>query len=691
MSKINKIYPAAYGGESEQSDELILDTQCRKMVNCVPDVVRGLERRNGLDFIFKVDDALFGKNIFHTYDRGEGYEEYIFSFKNSTTEPIVIYDKYGNKKTVNYTDIDSIYSYLITQDMNNKTLKAITVQDRTFIANTTQVVGQTTLPPPDEDYTNVAYYFLKRASNDTNNEYRYAVYLNGTAYTATGSKSDDAASSLASNINNNADNFSAVADGSIIKITTTLSSFTFKSWDSWGNQASIGWKGEISKLSDLPAKMPFDGTIVKITGNDNDVFTTYYVKAVNGVWIETRSPNDLRGDFTNMPIAVDRQSDGSFLVQTLTWEKLHIGDELTALTPSFVNKTIQDLFFFKNRFGIASSDSIVLSEEGGYYNFYPKTALQVIDTDVIDVSIASNQANKIYFVIPFQRSLYIFSKEAQWELTYSNTFSPLNVSIELVSSYSFDTNVNPSVSGNSLFFIARTSDTQAQLREYVKDDNNSLIVKGVNLTINSPTMLPFIDYIVSETALGFTIMYSKETPNTLYVYRKATSGKERIQSALFRFEFSISIDYMFLFSKRLYVVWSDDTTSYVLNFELLPNQDIKEDTIDDSDTVVSYSSSVTLPKWYPKINTMKTPIDNVQIKKMGIYGSGTFNVDILRENYNYTLTRTYDSGSLKNNKATVAGSSKDTVITIKNSNNTPFRITSISLEGFYKQTSKELR
>lgn len=45
MAKVNKVFPSPYNGISEQIPEMMLDTQCLDMVNCVPDLILGLTKR----------------------------------------------------------------------------------------------------------------------------------------------------------------------------------------------------------------------------------------------------------------------------------------------------------------------------------------------------------------------------------------------------------------------------------------------------------------------------------------------------------------------------------------------------------------------------------------------------------------------------------------------------------------------
>ena len=98
MAKINKEYPSFYNGVTQQSPELTLDNQCKDMVNCVPDLVRGLRKRPPALFTTRRDFATYPEmenaKIFHTYDRGEDEEEYILlETLGKADEPIQIFNK----------------------------------------------------------------------------------------------------------------------------------------------------------------------------------------------------------------------------------------------------------------------------------------------------------------------------------------------------------------------------------------------------------------------------------------------------------------------------------------------------------------------------------------------------------------------------------------------------------------------
>lgn len=796
MPLISKTFPNPYGGISEQSVELMLDQQCIDMNNCVPDVVLGLQRRNGTTYVSKGELGLSDK-VYHFYDRGEGDEKYFFALENNATDPLRVFDTLGNDKTVTYSNVANIYSYLGT---NKSNIKALTIQDRTFIVNKTKQVGIQVVDTPDILYNRPAYYWLSRSSNDTNNKYNYAVYLDGVTYQTANEKSDAAATALAGLVTAGGAGFVATAIGSIIKITktgygttgtggglrvpydathkyvrvrptvggadeyvdvtlcdttvtpvedtlcykmtvqnyyienviggtttfktfaelaplsstidfkyylkqgsnyidpqtrtldvivNTNGSFSFKSWDSWGSQASFGWQGKAAKLSDLPDAIPFSDVIVNITGDDNNNFTDYYVRHDGSTWVETRNPEDNRGTFTNMCLAVDRLADGSFYLQELSWEVPHIGSKLTNPTPSFVDNYITDVFFYKNRLGFASGDKIILSETGGYYNFYSKTILEVLDDDPIDITIPSGEASKVYYAVPFQASLFVFTKNAQYILKHTGSLSPSTVSFDLVSSIPIDVDVEPVKGSSSLFFISRVGDTTTQLREY-KYNNDTLIADGINLSVQTPNLLPSLSKMVIDNSLGYLIMLPEDDKTKLYLYKYLQQGDERVQSAFFKWSFQFSINNMYENRSKLLLFREGTSFDYLLSIDMLINQLEKVDSLDDSIVTYGYSSYCTLPRWNIRVTKMETPVDTIIVKRLTFIGEGTYDVDIFRKDYNTTISRTYASNSTVDGSASVLAKNKNVVITFKSHDNEPFRLDSMILDGLYTQTAREV-
>jgi len=809
MPKINKVYPPFFNGVTQQNPELTLDSQCKEMKNCIPDLVTGLKKRPPVTFKTVKDYATFPEmeaaKAFHTYDRGEDDEEYIFLETGEATNPVQVFNKNGDSMVVEYAS-EAVKTYL-----NQGKLKGLTVQDRTWIFSKTAVVGldTTNTEPLREDYTNEAYFWLKRGSGDRYNPFNYAVYLDGETFSvdpdkpsnsttdpATGAEdSDKAAALLAAKINattaegtvrydfnvrlngenqtystytspgllsvtaptfnktlslvsynynsltgkytftigstiatglgnglNNEgvviffsqdivatftytkaviNNFNATRRGSVLRIRKNdLAAFTFSSWDSWGNQASEGWQGSVNTLSELPKDMPFSNVYVRIVGEEGNKFTDYFVKWNGSSWEECLDPAANRGKLINMPIKCDRTGlvagVATFTLDIIEWSQPRVGNEDNNPDPSFVNGTIQDLFFYKNRLGLASADSVVLSENANYTNFYTSTAIDVLDVDLVDITIATNQASKIYFVKPFNNSLYIFTKYAQYELLNEGYFSPSSVSLSNTTNYPMAIDVEPVVVNDSLYFISTTNNRQ-QLREYIKTDN--LTVKGIDLNISTPTYLDKpIKKLIPDGVLGFVLCCAAD--NTIYLYNYKEDGEKRIQSAWNTWTvletlpvLPNSYEYFLLASTALVLCKTDaDYRYHQLQLDYnIPNTNIDNSSSNNVDIIeYPYRASVLLPDYYPQLTSVRTPMNKMLIKKITVEGTGDFDATVYRKDYGTTYTKSH-TNSLRDLDLHIASKVGNVEVTIFDETRKDFVITSIVIEGLFSTTSKEMK
>jgi len=724
MAKINKLYPAFFNGVSQQSSELILDSQCRAMDNCVPDIVQGLGKRPPVTYVrtdtFVAEPDFEAATLFHTYDRGEDNEEYLFMDTGNTSEPVRAFNKAGVEMVVAYAASNEV---AVKSYLSAGKLKGLTVQDRTWVfSKTTKVsLDLTATTPLNSNYDAVAFYWLKRGSGDRYNPYNYAVYLDGTIFSVdpnkpasdtldppTGAEDSDVAASLLAAKVNAGTGFTATVIGSLIKITKDNSTaFTFSSWDSWGTQASEGWKGSVNKITDLPKEMPFSDVYVKIVGDENKSYTDYFVQWNGSSWEECLDPKADRGGLINMPVKMDRTAlvagIATFTFDLVDWSLPIVGSLENNPNPSFspqvygeAGRSIQDMFFYKNRLGIASEDSVTLSETANYTNFYATTVLDLVATDVIDVTVATNQASKIYYVKPFNNSLYIFTKYSQYEMVGDGGFTPSTVSLSNTTNYPMAVDVEPVVVNNSLYFIS-TTDNRQQLREYVRTDK--LALTGIDLNISTPTYLVEpIKKLVAEGVLGYVLCCTAN--NTIYLYNYKEDGEKRVQSAWSRWTVLNGFSYLadsfeyYLLGSSLVTICK--TTSDYRYHKIQLDYTVANNNIDttSADNVAyvtyPYESSILLPNYYPQLTGVRTPKDKVLIKKVSIQGEGQFDATVYRKDYDTTYTKSHLAG-LKDLDLHVSSKVDNVDITIKDSSINDFNISSVVLEGLFSPTSKELK
>lgn len=726
--KVRKTYTSFYNGISQQTDELILDTQCKDMVNCVPSIVQGLMRRNGLRHVAK-KVGLLSNSIIHNYDRGLYGESYLFIKNDDITNPLAIFDKKGIEKSVIYEN-QTVKDYL---NIGLKNYRAITVQDTTFLVNRDARTGYIQDVRDEANYAQIAYLWAKRSSNDFNNQYTYGIYVNGkrcwtshhkadialvrlkqlidgtvtpntaltewvTGYTGSGDDTLIAFGGVAGDANKQDVIFltegkdvgfptglSVTVKGTVMKITSTTD-FTFTSWDSWGNQASKGWKGSIDKITDLPSDIEYSDVYVRIT-NDDKKNTDYYVFYNGSSWEETRDPADVRSYFINMPVKITRGATGSFKVSEISWDLPLCGNTENNPTPSFIGKSIQDIFFFKNRLGFVADDSIVLSETANYYNFYSLTVLEVLDTDVIDVAIASKQANLIKFALPFKDSVFLFCEDSQYELKSTGALSPLTVNIGYVGSFNTG-EAYPTTLGDSMFFISSDSSSY-KVREFLKVED-TLSLQGQDITLAVPTLLPKITKMVSSSTADMVFCLSKSDAKTIFVYHRKLNNKETVQSAWFRWKFSVEIDDIIVIDNRLYVVYYHNGYSFLANIDLsINNYNDKVDEI-DKNSYTPYDSYIDLPTWYPTDTSSRVTTEPIIVQKATITGSGKWDVDIYREDYNTTITK---SAGLTGDGYIIPSSVADNDVYI-NSRNFKYRLRfreSASLGTMYEFKEQHIR
>lgn len=830
MAKINKVYPAFFNGVSQQSPELVLDNQCKEMINCIPDIVKGITKRPPVTYVTHKDFATYPEmenaSVFHTYDRGEDNEEYIMVNVDDVDNPIQIFNKAGEPQKVFYdpTNEAAIKAYL-----DNKALKGLTVQDRTWVFSKNATVGLNfdATSPLKSTYDREAYYWIKRGSGDRFNPFNYAVYLDGTTFSVdpekpptvlvagdgtsltndppTGAEDSDVAASLLAAKINASSTWNCSRSGSILRITRADgANFTFSSWDSWGNQASEGWKGSVNKLSDLPKDMPFSNVYVKILGDESNTFTDYFVKWNGSSWEECLDPEADRGQLINMPIKLDRtglyssqfaevfealyypetkrfirlkapeassyttwynvdtqwelindlvfnqnysihgllknsvgaflsyedvnaylldtvdptntvhvvmyEYDGSlsgvhsksikwintiagFTLNTIDWSLPRVGNIENNPDPSFVGRKIQDLFFYKNRLGIASEDSISMTETANYTNFYVTTAVDIVDTDVIDITLSSNQASKIYYAKPFNNSLYIFTKYSQYELVSEGVFSPSTVALNNTTNYPMAIDVEPVVINDRLLFISTTNNRQ-QLREYIKSDN--LNVTGIDLNVSTPTyMEKQISKIIVDGVLGYVLCCTSS--GTIYFYNFKEDGTQRIQSSWSRWELydntpNHSNYEWFNIGSTVLVMYKEVADGkYVYSNLVLDNvENITYQDVSSGTDTYNYSSSILLPDYYPQLGTVRTPLNKMLIKRVKVEGEGAFSGTVYRKDYDKTYVKSKDY-SMKDLDLNVASKVGNVDITIYDDSTDNFKITSVVVEGLFNTTSKEMR
>lgn len=264
-------------------------------------------------------------------------------------------------------------------------------------------------------------------------------------------------------------------------------------------------KEKVDKFTDLP-RVANDGDILEVTGEAAESSgSPYWVRydASTGRWVETL-PDGLsyQIDNTTMPVQMVRKQDDGvgtvtgtpnqlyFEVSEITWGDRLVGDNDTNPLPSFIGEPIQDIFFYQNRLGLASGESVILSQSAEYFNFWGQTTTEVIDDDPIDLTVAQNSAVRIQWVFPFSQSLEIIGDRKQFSMHSGKdnpTLTPKQAVVDPTTSLEISSAVRPVRLDNKLFMLVEFLGDHAEVWRYTVEGG---LAGAVEITKAIPNYIP---------------------------------------------------------------------------------------------------------------------------------------------------------------------------------------------------------
>lgn len=518
-------------GVSQQPPLLRYPEQLEEQLNGFSTEVSGLQKRVPsvhLKTLTGLNLTKGSRPLVHFIDR-DRQRRYMVVFTNNTVK---IYDMQGNEKTVHIEDAD----YLKTATPRDN-LRVMTVADYTFVLNNTKVVKLTDEKSPDYFSSQGSMVYVKQGQYGRT----YQIWIDGaskcTHTTPNGDAADQTkqidtnyiADRINEQLNNNGvstehhDNWIRIWGNGLVQTA-----------DGFNHQALINFKKSIQRFSLLPATAP-DNYCVMVKGDPNgDSAGSYYVKynKDSNVWEECVKPNiQIKFDATTMPHAIIHNADDTFTFKALNWTERKVGDEDSNPNPSFVGHTLTSIFFYRNRLGVSSSENIIMSESGEYFNWWMTTANDLLDTDGIDVPITSTKANLINYMVVFSEDLYAFSNDTQFIIRSDTTLTPKSASPTEITQFNSSPDCQPKVAGKNLYFPSEHGD-YTTIREYYTVQDISQMKNAQDITSHVPNYVESGVYdIITSTAENVLFCLTSKATDTIYLYKYLFSNEERIQSS----------------------------------------------------------------------------------------------------------------------------------------------------------------
>lgn len=577
---VSSTIPNLISGVSQQPWNVRLPTQAEEQVNCQSSVTDFLKRRPATRHLARIRDTPAANGIASHYINRDETEQYIVT---ADASGINVFDLEGNAKTVSVTGTGA--AYLAAATAPNRDLRFLTINDYTFVLN--RRVAVKTLPDLSPKRQPEAIVFIKQASYNTT----YSINLNGTAYSTTTedgvAPADQPADKLSSLDICNAlaqqlpkETFSVQTSNSTIWIRRhDGGDFTVKVQDSRSNTHTSVCKGKVQRFSDLPTVAP-RGFVTEIIGDASSSFDNYFCVFEpsdagdafgSGTWKETVKPGiPCKLDPATLPHALIRQADGTFTFGPLEWGERICGDEDSAPFPSFVGRTLNGLFFYRNRLSFLSGENVVMSEVGEFFNFFLTTVTTLVDSDVVDVAASHTKSSILHHAVTFSGGLLLFSDQSQFVLEHDTVLSNATVSIKPVTEFEASMKAAPVSSGKTVFF-ATDKGEWGGVREYITLPDNSDQNDASDITAHVPRYVRGnVSRLECSTNEDMLLVLSEEMRTSLWLYKYFWNGSEKIQSAWSRWDMCGEVLSAAILNTGVYLIMQYGDGVYLEKMDITP-------------------------------------------------------------------------------------------------------------------------
>tara|TARA_B100000963_G_scaffold935_1_gene719 strand:- start:8540 stop:11776 length:3237 start_codon:yes stop_codon:yes gene_type:complete len=395
MALINTSLPNLIQGVSQQPDTLRFDGQCEDQINALSSVADGLKKRPNTRFIKELESSPLADGAFVHFINRDKQERYVLIINNNTLKVYnILTGDTVDSETINSGD----YLHIADNKKPRDIFKALTVNDNTFILNTTKNVGRTNSKSNEFTHAdnNKALIFVKQGHFKTRYNIKIkhgsntikASYGSGdNTSSGSGVKSQagliakklrDALNDSLTEVNGHGFTLGDVegigtgAGETIVKEDYLSSSGSFSddtdsrflfpifeisrtdqtpfeitvSDSKSGTALGLAYK-EVGSISDLPKVAP-DGFKIKIRGDVEAGEDDYYVKfktndnsttgVSDGGYVEDVGFGEfIQLDGNTLPHKLVNTSPNNFTFGACTWTTKQAGDNDTNPFPSFFN------------------------------------------------------------------------------------------------------------------------------------------------------------------------------------------------------------------------------------------------------------------------------------------------------------------------------------------------------------------
>ncbi|WQY99543.1 tail tubular protein B [Enterobacter phage NJ2] len=591
MGLISQSIKNLKGGISQQPDILRFPEQGAAQINGWSSETEGLQKRPPLLFNRTIDTAasVGAAPYVHLINRDE-FEQYHVVFTGTS---IRVFDLDGVEYPVDYEN--NSQAYIQTANPRDD-LRMVTVADYTFVVNRKRVVQVNpnskndggAFNPKQDALINVRGGQYGRTLSVSINGGTQASYKIPDGDKPTDVGNTDAqwlAEELARQLRANTPGWAFhVGQGYIWIVAPAgqeINSLVTK--DGYADQLISPVTHYAQSFAKLPINAP-DGYRVKIVGDTSKTADQYYVRydATRKVWSECPAWNITTQFYLEtMPHALVRKADGRFAFRWNSWNARSAGDDDTNPYPSFVDNTINDVFFFRNRLGFLSGENIILSRTAKYFNFFPPSVANLSDDDPIDVAVSHNRVSTLKYAVPFTEELLLWSDEAQFVLGASGILSSKTVELNLTTQFDVQDKSRPYGIGRNVYFASPRATYTSMSRYYAVQDVSS-VKSAEDITAHVPNYIPNGVFSISGTSSeNFATVLTSGAKGKVFIYKFLYLDEELRQQSWSHWDFGDNVEVlaancigsrMYILMRNQFNLWSCEVnfTKESIDYDIEP-------------------------------------------------------------------------------------------------------------------------
>lgn len=308
--------------------------------------------------------------------------------------------------------------------------------------------------------------------------------------------------------------------------------------------------GRVASVEKLPETAP-DGTMYEIQGSSANPFSSFYVVRNGDVWDEVVAPG-LRNaiDETTMPHCLVREADGTFTFAPFSWAPRRVGDEKTNPMPTFIGRSVRDVFFYQNRLAFLVDENVILSAAGDFGNFWRTTVLDVIDSDVVDVAVTTSQVSLLEHAVLFNDGALLIADQTQFSMSNGELgVTPASMSIRPVTHYTLNKSAKPVTMGTEVYFCGDVSG-HTVVYEYTRLADTDATV-AADITAHVPGLIPGG---ITELCSASKSLFAFAGGQDAFCYQLYWNGDEKLMSAWRPWRFHGSVRAAKVLDDNLYLV-----------------------------------------------------------------------------------------------------------------------------------------